>query len=188
MVDNNNLLKKLNRRDLLQILLEQTKRIEDLEEQIIDYEKQLEMKKVSFTDVGNLAEASLQLTDIFKNAEEAISIYKSNIEDSLKNKERDFQEECQRIKEKIELEKEVKYQKRVLIVIERYKQTTESTKARMNIYLDGRRVDSNGNIIGEQTKQYEYLQDIRPFSLLNIPNEILSDMEKSISIIYTLYF
>ena len=113
MVDNNNLLKKLNRRDLLQILLEQAKRIEDLEEQIIDYEKQLEMKKVSFTDVGNLAEASLQLTDIFKNAEEAISIYKSNIEESLKNKERDFQEECQRIKEKIELETEVKYQKRV---------------------------------------------------------------------------
>lgn len=113
MVDNNILLKKLNRRDLLQILLEQTKRIENLEEQIIDYEKQLEMKKVSFTDVGNLAEASLQLTDIFKNAEEAISIYKSNIEESLKNKERDFQEECQRIKEKIELEKEVKYQKRV---------------------------------------------------------------------------
>lgn len=45
--------------------------------------------------------------------------------------------------------------------------------------------DSNGNIV---TKKYEYLQDIRPFSLLNIPNEILSDLEKSISIIYTLYF
>ena len=45
--------------------------------------------------------------------------------------------------------------------------------------------DSNGKII---TKNYEYLQDIRPFSLINIPNEILSDLEKSISIIYTLYF
>lgn len=47
------------------------------------------------------------------------------------------------------------------------------------------KIDSDGNIV---TKQFEYLQDIRPFSLLNIPNEILSDMEKSISIIYTLYF
>lgn len=45
--------------------------------------------------------------------------------------------------------------------------------------------DSNGKIV---TKKHEYLQDIRPFSLLNIPNEILSDLEKSISIIYTLYF
>lgn len=47
------------------------------------------------------------------------------------------------------------------------------------------KLDIDGN---SKTKQYEYLQDIRPFSLLNIPNEILSDMEKSISIIYTLYF
>lgn len=47
------------------------------------------------------------------------------------------------------------------------------------------KMNSSGNIV---TKNYEYLQDIRPFSILNIPNEILSDMEKSISIIYTLYF
>ena len=46
-------------------------------------------------------------------------------------------------------------------------------------------MDSDSNTI---TRNYEYYQDIRPFSLLNIPNEILSDMEKSISIIYTLYF
>lgn len=50
----------------------------------------------------------------------------------------------------------VQYQKRILIVIERFKQTSESTKGRMNIYIDSKRVDSNGNIIGEQTKQYEY--------------------------------
>ena len=50
----------------------------------------------------------------------------------------------------------VNYQKRILIVIERFKETTESTKARMNIYVDGKRIDSNGSIIGEQTKQYEY--------------------------------
>ncbi|RDU67263.1 DUF5675 family protein [Helicobacter equorum] len=50
----------------------------------------------------------------------------------------------------------VQYQKRILIFIERFKQTTESTKARMNIYVDGKRIDKNGSIIGEQTKQYEY--------------------------------
>ena len=47
------------------------------------------------------------------------------------------------------------------------------------------KMDIDGNSV---TKPFEYFQDIRPFSLLNIPNEILSDMEKSISIIYTLYF
>ena len=35
---------------------------------------------------------------------------------------------------------------------------------------------------------YQYMQDIRPFSLLNIPNEILSELDKSISMIYTLFF
>ena len=45
--------------------------------------------------------------------------------------------------------------------------------------------DSAGNTY---TKDIEYFQDIRPFSVLNIPNDVLSDMEKSISCIYTLYF
>lgn len=44
--------------------------------------------------------------------------------------------------------------------------------------------DDAGNSI---TKTVEYLQDIRPFSLLNM-NESLNDLSKSISIIYTLYF
>ena len=47
------------------------------------------------------------------------------------------------------------------------------------------KMDIDGNTV---TKNFEYFQDIRPFSVLNIPNEILSDLEKSISIIYTLYF
>lgn len=47
------------------------------------------------------------------------------------------------------------------------------------------KLNPDGNII---TKTVEYLQDIRPFSLINIPTEILKDPEKSISCIYTLYF
>lgn len=47
------------------------------------------------------------------------------------------------------------------------------------------KLDKMGNF---STSNIEYFQDIRPFSLINIPNEIISDMSKSISIIYTLYF
>ena len=43
----------------------------------------------------------------------------------------------------------------------------------------------SGNTV---TESFEYMQDVRPFSLLNIPNEVLSDLSKSISMIYTLYF
>lgn len=47
------------------------------------------------------------------------------------------------------------------------------------------KLDSLGNM---KTGTYEYFQDIRPFSIVNIPNEIISNLEKSLSIIYTLYF
>lgn len=47
------------------------------------------------------------------------------------------------------------------------------------------KMDSLGNM---KTGVYEYFQDIRPFSIINIPNEIISNHEKSLSIVYTLYF
>lgn len=47
------------------------------------------------------------------------------------------------------------------------------------------KMDAYGKTV---TKDIEYLQDVRPFSLLNIPTEIMSDLDKSISCIYTLYF
>lgn len=37
-------------------------------------------------------------------------------------------------------------------------------------------------------KEYEEFQDVRPFSIINIPNEIISNLEKSLSIVYSLYF
>lgn len=46
------------------------------------------------------------------------------------------------------------------------------------------KLDSVGNM---KTSTYSYFQDIRPFSVINIPSEILSDHDKSISIVYTLY-
>jgi hypothetical protein len=51
--------------------------------------------------------------------------------------------------------------------------------------VDVTKLDSTGNL---KSGSYEYFQDIRPFSIVNIPNEIISNLEKSLSIIYTLYF
>ena len=47
------------------------------------------------------------------------------------------------------------------------------------------KLDTSGNTV---TKQYEYYQDVRPFSVVNINSEILSNLDKSISCVYTLYF
>lgn len=118
---NNNLLKKMRRKELLEILLEQTKRIEKLEAKLNESDKQLEMRKISYRDEGSLADASLKLTDIFKNADEAISIYKLNIEESLKKKEKDFQKECAEIKKKIVMEVDAKYRIKVQNIEKNYK-------------------------------------------------------------------
>lgn len=47
------------------------------------------------------------------------------------------------------------------------------------------KLDNLGNLT---TGTYEYFQDIRPFSIINIPNEVISNHEKSLSIVYSLFF
>jgi hypothetical protein len=61
-----------------------------------------------------------------------------------------------------------------LSLVSGWRRTVEKTK-----------LDSDGNT---RTKSIEVFTDIRPFSLINIPTEILSDPEKSVCCVYTLYF
>lgn len=51
--------------------------------------------------------------------------------------------------------------------------------------IERTKLDIDGNT---RTKTIEAFTDIRPFSLINIPTEILSDPDKSVSCVYTLYF
>ena len=110
---NNNELKSLSRKELLEILLEQTKRIEDLERKLEDSNRKIESKKIYIEETGTLAEAALKLSDIFKDADEAIAIYKLNIEESLKIEEKRFKKECKEIKDKIIADTEGKYIKKL---------------------------------------------------------------------------
>ena len=54
------------------------------------------------------------------------------------------------IEKNLKIPLNVEYQKRILILIERFKETTESTLARMNIYIDKKRVKQNGEIEKEK--------------------------------------
>ena len=101
-------LKKLSRKELLELLLEQTKRIEELENEIDNLNKKLESKKVIFKNAGSLADAALQLSGIFSVAQEAADIYLSNIKD-LKEKE---EKEIENLKNKMLKEAARKCKKR----------------------------------------------------------------------------
>lgn len=68
-------LKKLNRYQLLELLIVQTDRAEKLQVKLEEAEKQLKDRNVKMETLGSLAEASLQLGGVFQAAQEAADLY-----------------------------------------------------------------------------------------------------------------
>ena len=64
-------LKKLNRSELLEILVAQGEKIETLEQQLADAQKALQDRRIEISSCGSIAEAALKLNHIFEDAESA---------------------------------------------------------------------------------------------------------------------
>ncbi|WP_307976490.1 DNA repair protein [uncultured Streptococcus sp.] len=84
-----NNLKKLKRIELYEIMLAQSKEIDRLREHLSEVERQLEDKTIKIEQSGSLAEASLQLTHIFEEAQRAADLYLANIK---QKEEGDYEE------------------------------------------------------------------------------------------------
>lgn len=67
--------RKLNKRDLLEMLIFQTKRADDLQTALEEANEKLESREISFTNAGSLAEASIRLNGVFEAADAAIAQY-----------------------------------------------------------------------------------------------------------------
>ena len=72
-------LAKMKKKDLLEIMLAQSKEIDSLRAHVAELEAQLANREFEFDKLGSIAEASLAVTDIFKEAEKAAMIYIDNI-------------------------------------------------------------------------------------------------------------
>ena len=72
-------LSKMKKKDLLEIMLTQSKEIDALREHVSELESKLANREFEFYRIGSLAEASLAVTNIFKEADEAAKIYLDNI-------------------------------------------------------------------------------------------------------------
>lgn len=72
-------LKKLNRRDLLEILVEQGRELQTLREKYEEAEQKLADRQICIDKAGSIAEASLQLSGIFEAAQNACSQYTDNL-------------------------------------------------------------------------------------------------------------
>lgn len=99
-------LRKISRKELLELLLEQANRIVDLEKELADAKAKLEDKRIMLNEAGNLAEASLKITDLFQKTMETCKIYSDNVEELNSRIEKEVREKYEAIEKQklIELE------------------------------------------------------------------------------------
>lgn len=68
-------LKKLNRYQLLELLVAQTERADELEKKVAELEHRLEERELNMSKLGSIAEAAVQITGIMDAAQQAADMY-----------------------------------------------------------------------------------------------------------------
>lgn len=67
--------KKLNRYQILELLIFQTERADSLQKQLDAAQEQLQKQDLRFANLGSIAEAALDLNGVFQAAQEAADMY-----------------------------------------------------------------------------------------------------------------
>lgn len=81
-------LKKLNRRELVDIIYQLKKNEEELKEQIEALEEALREKRLHIAKAGSIAEAAVDIAGVFSSAQSAADLYLSEIEELKKDTEK----------------------------------------------------------------------------------------------------
>ena len=72
-------LRRLSRRELLQMLLEQTGEVERLQAELDKTRAELNDRAIMLESCGNIAEASLRINRVFEAAQQAAEQYLANV-------------------------------------------------------------------------------------------------------------
>ena len=72
-------LRRLGRRELLELLMQQQQQNEKLRKRIAELEKTVSDRTIEIERTGSMAEAALMLSGVFQAADEAVARYKENI-------------------------------------------------------------------------------------------------------------
>ncbi len=81
-------LKKLGRRELLELLMEQTKENDELKKKLEDVSARLNNKEIAIDNAGSIAEAALEVNGVFETAQQACQQYLDNIQRLSEKQER----------------------------------------------------------------------------------------------------
>lgn len=68
-------LKKLNRYQLLELLVMQTERADQLQEKVKELESRLKERDLSISKLGSIAEAAMHIFGVFEASQEAADLY-----------------------------------------------------------------------------------------------------------------
>lgn len=90
-------LRRLGRRDLLEMLLDLTKENEQLRKINKQLEEAIEDRTITQLKAGSLAEAALQLNGVFKAAQDAADQYLYNTQKRCKWMEEDTKKKCEQM-------------------------------------------------------------------------------------------
>ena len=96
-------LKKMSRKELLQLLLLQSEEIDKLKKDLDSKNKLIDSKLIMLKEAGSIAEASLKINKVFESAQEAANQYLENI----KALEHDYEECIKKVKSKKRVKKKV---------------------------------------------------------------------------------
>ena len=73
-------LRKLNRAELLEMLIAQSREVEELQAQVAELQKRLDDREICLNHAGSIAEASVLLNGVFEAAQAAAQQYLENIQ------------------------------------------------------------------------------------------------------------
>ncbi len=104
-------LRKLTRKQLLELLLLQTERADELEKKLKNTEEQLHDRQLTEMQAGNIAEAAMRLNNVFETAQAAADQYLENIisqSSDIKEKTATMEAEARKKAEDMIAEAEIK--------------------------------------------------------------------------------
>jgi len=123
-------LRKMSRKDLIEILLMMSKENDALKEELKEKSEIIEERKIIATKTGTIAAASLKINKVFETAQKAADEYLENV----KKLEKQYKLECKRLEKEREKLKNSKENNNVVkkvtisepIKIEKTKEKTEN--------------------------------------------------------------
>lgn len=90
-------LKRLKRSEMMELLLMQSREIDNLKSKLAQAEEKIESRRLELSDIGSIAEAAMQLSRVFETAQTAADIYLENVanlEEKAQSLEAEIQGKC----------------------------------------------------------------------------------------------